>query len=190
MSQERRGLDRIVELRVDTDAPPQLVGYAAIFGQRTTIAGMFHEQIDPGAFRDAVGEDDVRALFNHDPNFLLGRSAAGTLRLSEDATGLRYEIDMPDTQVGRDVLTSVKRGDIRGSSFAFDVVGDVWTNPTRSGELPVRTITKARLFDVSPVTFPAYEQTSVSARSQAEASTRPVDTMSVERSRWTLAQKG
>lgn len=163
-----------------------LSGYAAVFNQRTSIVGVFDEEIAPGAFTDAVGRDDVRALFNHDPNHVLGRSTAGTLRLVEDATGLRYEIDPPDTQAGRDVAHLVARGDVQGSSFSFEVEADEWD---RRATPPVRRITRAKLYDVGPVTFPAYAQTTVSARSLAVARQASADTLSRERSRWTLGSK-
>ena len=82
--------------RVEGTAP-KIGGYAAVFNREAVIAGMFREQIAPGAFTDAIGRDDVRALFNHDANFVLGRTVSGTLRLSEDETGLRYDVTPPST---------------------------------------------------------------------------------------------
>ncbi len=183
---ERRTLSGTVEARAEGESRT-LQGYGAIFNQRTEILGLFEEQIAPGAFGDAIGRDDVRALFNHDPNMVLGRSSAGTLRMVEDETGLRYDIDPPDTQVGRDVVTLIARGDVQGSSFSFETQDESWDYP-KSG-LPLRTIRRAKLYDVGPVTFPAYEQTTVSARSR-EAAKPVADTdMSREWSRWTLASK-
>ncbi len=100
MKVERRVVTQPVEVRAMGDTP-MLSGYAAVFNTDTVIAGMFRERIAPGAFTAAVREDDVRALFNHDPNCVLGRTTAGTLSLSEDQTGLRYQIDPPDTQVAQ-----------------------------------------------------------------------------------------
>ena len=112
--------------------------------------------IQPGAFDSVLG-NDVRAFFNHDPNFLLARTSSGTLRLSTDKKGLKYEFDVPDTTAGRDLLVSMKRGDITQSSFAFQVETDSWKD-TSKGE--IRTIEKvSRLFDVSPVSIPAYPDT-------------------------------
>lgn len=182
---ERRTMAGSVEARAEGEART-LHGYAAVFGQRTDIMGLFDEQIAPGAFRDAIGRDDVRALFNHDPNYVLGRSSAGTLRLAEDARGLRYDIDPPDTQVGRDVTISIARGDVQGSSFSFEVEEESWDYP-KDGR-PVRTIQRAKLYDVGPVTFPAYEQTTVSARSREAARGVGAETLSRELSRWKLAQ--
>jgi HK97 family phage prohead protease len=180
---ERRAIAMPVEFRTEADKPA-LSGYAAVFGAATEIAGLFREQIAPGAFRDAVGRDDVRALFNHDANFVLGRTTSGTLRLVEDDKGLRYDVDPPDTQWARDLMVSVQRGDVSQSSFAFEVTEDEWEYGKR-GEMPLRTIKQVRLHDVSPVTYPAYATTTVSARSveAAKFEVVPVDTWTVQLSR-------
>lgn len=148
-----------------------LIGHAAIFNSETVICGFFREQIAPRAFRKSIKENDIRALFNHDTNFVLGRNTAGTLRLSEDDEGLLYEIDLPDTQAARDLWTSIDRGDITQSSFAFDPVKEQRDEPDEdAGELlPLYTVKEARLYDVSPVTFPAYEDTDVMARALTRA---------------------
>ncbi|PPA72571.1 HK97 family phage prohead protease [Achromobacter spanius] len=145
---------------------PQIAGYAAVFNTRSALLfGTFVEEIAPGAFDDVMG-DDVRALFNHDPNFVLGRTRSNTLRLEIDSRGLAYTIDPPETQTVRDlVLTPLKRGDVTGSSFGFRVApdGDEWR---REGEIIVRTIHKlAELRDVSPVTYPAYGDSHAAQRS-------------------------
>jgi len=159
-----------VEARAEGDAggetPKQLVGYAAVFNTETVIYDYFRERISPGAFAGAIA-GDVRALWNHDTNHVLGRTKAGTLRLSEDEKGLRVEIDPPDTQLGRDLMVSVDRGDVSQMSFAFRAIREEWEE--REGEMPLRTILEAELFEVSPVTFPAYEDTEISARSVATA---------------------
>ena len=126
------------------------------------------ERIDSAAFDSAIQADDVRALVNHDPNQLIGRSAAGTLRLSVDNTGLRYEIDLPDTSAGRDVRESVSRGDLDGSSFSF-VPERIETE--QDGERQVRRVMSVRLMDVGPVAFPAYEGSTVAARAIGDTST-------------------
>jgi hypothetical protein len=144
-----------------------LVGHAAVFNTVADIGGWFREKIAPGAFKKTLADNaDVRALLNHNPDKILGRTKAGTLKLREDETGLLSEISMPETTVGRDLMISVKRGDIDQMSFAFQSIQEQWDET--DAEHPVRTITEARLFDVSPVTFPAYPTTDVSARS-AEA---------------------
>lgn len=146
---------------------PCLRGHAAVFNQLSDDLGGFREQIVPGAFADALGVDkaDVRALFNHDPNFVLGRTASGTLRLKEDSRGLAFECDVPDTQTVRDlVLAPIERGDISHMSFQFGVKpgGQDWANDDEGRT--IRTLKSLRLFDVSPVTFPAYRQTDVALR--------------------------
>ena len=156
------------EIRASTEesGPAKILGYGAVFNSRSENLGGFREVIAPGAF-DSVLEDDVRALFNHDPNFVLGRSASGTVRLSVDESGLRYEIDPPDTQTIRDlVLAPMARGDISQSSFAFRIArdGDQW-DEDEDGVI-VRTVTRVqRLYDVSPVTYPAYVDASAATRS-------------------------
>jgi uncharacterized protein len=150
-----------------SDGKPVIVGYASVFfnaADRGTEYEMWRgvrERIAPGAFDRAIREDDVRGLFNHDPNHILGRNGAGTLRLSVDATGLRYEIDPPDTEIGRSVVAAIDRGDITGSSFGF--VPDV-TSFREEGEDTIVVREAVRLFDVSPVTFPAYAAASTGLR--------------------------
>lgn len=176
MDLERRGLHDAVVLRLQA-AKPTLSGYAARYNSETVIMGLWRERIARGAFASALdGTDDVRALFNHDPNKLLGRTSSGTLSLSDDEKGLRYDIDLPDTQDARDVRELIKRGDVTGSSFGFRIVEDEWDDtPTKRGQLPLLTIRKVELFDVSPVTFPAYPQTSVSARAKGAAAQAEIE---------------
>jgi len=134
-----------------------------VFDKLSDNLGGFREKIDPGAFADVL-KDDVRALFNHDSNIVLGRTAAGTLKIKQDSEGLHYEVDLPDTQQARDLALSVERGDINQSSFGFIVEDDDWAEDDE-GRI-VRTIRSFRsLFDVSPVTFPAYPDTTVGKRS-------------------------
>ena len=165
---EKRALACEVRAELDDEGRPvRIVGHGAVFNRQSDmIMGMFKEEIAPGAFDDVLG-DDVRALFNHDPNFVLGRTTSGTLELSIDAEGLRYDINPPDTQSVRDlVLAPLQRGDITGSSFAFRVApdGDEWRE--EDDGLIVRTITRfSRLLDVSPVTYPAYPDAGAAKRS-------------------------
>jgi len=156
-----------VEMRVTKNADGQdvLDGYSAVFARDSENLGGFVERIVPGAFAKVL-DDDVRALFNHDSNLILGRTTANTLSLSEDKTGLHSEIIPPDTNAGRDIVVSVKRGDITHQSFAFSIApgGDRWED--FPGGRTVRTITEiGKLYDVSPVTFPAYPDTTIAARS-------------------------
>lgn len=162
--QETRTLPEPVEVRQAEDGSKQLRGYAALFNTPAQVSG-WEERIAPGAFTDAIQRDDVRALFNHDPNYVLGRTPK-TLRLEQDSRGLRYEVDLPETSWAADLHASILRGDINQSSFAFVVEGEEWNGKSKP---PVRTITKVRLYDVSPVTYPAYAQTTVSARAEARA---------------------
>jgi HK97 family phage prohead protease len=163
MNIERRAYVANLSLEERDGSPPKIRGHAAVFNQLSEDLGGFREQISPGAFATAIVEDDVRALFNHDPNFVLGRNRSGTLLMSEDEGGLAVEIDPPDTQWARDLMQSMRRGDISQMSFGFrvDKGGQSWAKTDQGS---IRTITKARLFDVSPVTFPAYPQTDVAVR--------------------------
>lgn len=137
-------------------------GYAAVFNSFFDELG-YREIIKPGAFARALQQSqDVRGLFNHDPNHVLGRTRSGTMRLYEDETGLRYEIDPPETTTARDVVESLKRGDISGSSFSFTVApgGETWRS---EGDQYIRELTDLDLYDVGPVTFPAYTATTSEA---------------------------
>jgi len=142
----------------------QIVGYAAKFGEETTIAGRFRERIERGAFRRAIAEDDIRALINHSPERVLGRLKSGTLRLEEDAIGLRYEIDPPETEAARELVTLIERGDVSGASFGFQVRqgGEDWSYDAQP---PLRSLTDISLFDVSVVTYPAYASATAALRS-------------------------
>lgn len=156
----------------------EVFGYAAKFNTRSENMGFesveMYEIIEPGAFDDVL-KDDVRALFNHDSSAILARSknGEGTLSIGVDETGLWYRFSPPDTQAGRDLTVSLERGDIDQSSFGFLVEkeGEKWER-SRDGDGPtiyVRTIKKiSRLFDVSPVTFPAYADATVALRSLEE----------------------
>lgn len=154
------------EIRVERneDKPPKVVGHAAVFNQLSEDLGGFREQIKPGAFAEAIKTDDVRALFNHNPDLILARNKAKTLRLSEDSKGLSIEFEPSDTQVGRDLLVSLERGDISQMSFGFNVraEGQDWSEDDE-GQM-IRTLTNVRLFDISPVVYPAYPQTDVAKR--------------------------
>lgn len=162
-TRERRSFTFVRAAAKDGE-PRRMVGHAAVFGEVADIGGWFREQIAPGAFTASIQADDIRALFNHDPNYVLGRNTAKTLTLSEDETGLRVEIDPPDTQFARDLAVSMARGDITQMSFAFEVLDEEWQRGEDT-ELDLRTLKKVRLYDVSPVTFPAYEGTDIALRS-------------------------
>ncbi len=162
----------LTELRVDagTEGKPTIFGYAAVFEQLSGVMWGWQEKIARGAFAKAIVEDDVRALFNHDPNFVLGRNMAKTLRMWEDIHGLRFEIEPPDTQVGRDLLESIRRGDIDQMSFAFRAIKEAWEELDKAndaGAWAIRTLLEVKLYDISVVTYPAYPQTSAAVRESA-----------------------
>lgn len=144
-----------------------LTGYAAVFNALSEDLGGFVEQIAPGAFKKTLQEADVRALWNHSPDVVLGRTKSGTLRLVEDQVGLRFELDLPNTQAANDLIELVNRGDVNQMSFAFRTVKDAWA-PAAANEMPVRTLQEVALLDVSPVTYPAYPQTSAAVRAMVE----------------------
>ena len=161
---ERRYFNGEVRAITNEQGQTLITGYASVFNSVSEDLGGFREYIAPGAFTDVLADIsnlDCRGLFNHDPNYVLGRTVAGTLTLSQDDKGLMYTITPPDTQFAKDLLVSINRGDITGSSFGFTLIpdeDDIWTTDTNGN--PVRTITRVRdLFDVSPVTFPAYPGT-------------------------------
>jgi len=155
----------IEELRINTIEEKRYIeGHAAVFDSWSeTLGGMFpfREKVNRGAFEESLEKDDIRALFNHDANFVLGRNRAGTLELREDEKGLYVKIIPPDTQMARDLITSIERGDINQMSFGFSVEEEKCN--TEDG-IDVRELRKVKLFDVSPVTFPAYPATDVGLR--------------------------
>ena len=156
---------RVMEVRA-AEGERRIEGYAATFNDVTDL-GYFREQIAVGAF-DGHLADDVRLLINH-TGVPLARTTNGTLRLSVDETGLRYEAQLADTHEGRDLYTLIKRGDISQSSFAFSIEEEAWDNKAN-----LRTVNKVgRLYDVSPVTYPAYATTTVAARNAAAAAQEP-----------------
>jgi uncharacterized protein len=169
---ERRS---VAEFRAETleGGARKLSGYAAIFNSETTIHtsfGSFREVIRPGAFtRSLLEGQDVVAWYQHGEGgpLPLGRTKAGTLRLSQDNRGLAFELDMPDTSAARDLAVSVQRGDVREASFAFEPAaegGERWTN----GDPSLRELLDLNVFDIAPVVFPAYPSTSVGLRSAAD----------------------
>jgi len=170
MNTERR-MTPAASITIETrdDGKKVVSGYGAVFhnpkdeGTEFQLWSDLRERIAPGAFDRALKEKhDARGLFNHDPNMLLGRVGSGTMRLSVDKKGLRYEIDLPDTQVGRDVAASIARGDLTGSSFAFSVKRQSWE---QGKDFDIRTIEDLDLYDTGPVTYPAYSATTTGLRS-------------------------
>lgn len=164
---ERRSYP-IRDIRATDGDNPQISGYAAVFNELSEDLGGFYERIERGAFARTLESADVRALWNHDSNFPLGRTRAGTLALSEDEIGLAFEIDPPNTSYARDLLVSMRRGDIDQMSFGFRTIRDRWE---QIGGQVIRTLLEVELFDVSPVTYPAYPTTSAAVRSKFESFT-------------------
>lgn len=152
------------------DSPRIISGYAAVFNQVAEIGYWYRykEQIAPDAF-EGCNYDKCVACFNHNTDNILARYSSGTLKLSVDSVGLRFEFEVPNTTVGNDMYELVKRGDISQCSFAFVVSEDTWKYDEQDDENDLRTINKiSELWDVSLVTYPAYEGTSVDARSADE----------------------
>ena len=159
-----------VELRAEGELTADFYGHAALFNKRTWIGGRvwgFWEQLAPSAFNKTIPECDCRFLINHDPNLLLARNKAGTLTLSTDETGLVTEAPGLDRRQSytNDVVISLERGDITQMSFAFEVVKQSWEILDDDTEL--RTIEEVKLWDVSVVTYPAYEETDAGLRAAA-----------------------
>lgn len=167
----------LAQLRIEerADKPPLIEGYGAVFyraddpGTEFQLWQDLYERIMPGAF-DGAKDGDVRSLFNHDSNWVLGRTKAEppTLQLDVDTVGLRYRVTPPDTQAVRDqVLTPIRRGDVDGSSFMFVPRKFSWVQDTRDGrQIEIRQVEKVELFEVGPVTFPAYAATSAGVRAE------------------------
>ena len=174
MSYERRTTTGDVELR-EEDETLTAVGYASVWDRLSQNLGGFVERVFPGSFRSTLKQSDIRALYHHEPDPLLGRSGNGTLTMEEDDVGLRYSIALPKTQLGRDVAELLRRGDLVGSSIGFRVIngGEYW-GETPDG-YPLRSITEVSLRDLGPVTFPAFSDTSASLRSLAEGRSLDLD---------------
>lgn len=152
------------EIRAEDDGI-KVEGYAAVFGQETDIGGMFREVIERGAFNEAIERDDVVFLINH-KGLPLARTRSGTLRLSEDDHGLKIETSLdPDDPDVKSIAGKMKRGDLDKMSFAFLADRDGGQDWDYRGDIPLRTIKKARLFDVSVVTNEAYSGTEIALRS-------------------------
>jgi HK97 family phage prohead protease len=168
----------VTELRASTEGDKQFIsGYASVYNQPTDKMG-FREVVKPGAFDRALKEKhDVRVLFNHEPSAILGRTTAGTATLESDKKGLKFRCEMPNTTTGRDVMESIKRGDISQCSFGFRAVKQGWVNepdPEDSSKtVATRELHDVDLGDVSAVTYPAYDGTSVGpSRSYTQAEIR------------------
>lgn len=162
--ERRRGIESF-ELRSMEDGSNLIKGYAAEFEKLSVNLGGFREQIRKGAFANSLRDSVVKALWNHNTDMVLGSTKNGTLKLWEDDRGLAFELSLPDTTWGRDALESIRRGDVEGVSFGFQVNVDEWD---QSGDEVIRTLVDVELHEISPTPFPAYPQTSVSVRTATE----------------------
>jgi len=167
------------------DAPKKIIGHGAVYNKLSDDLGGFRELFEPGSFADSIKVDDIRSLRDHTPTYILGRRKAGTLELQEDERGVYYEVAMPETSYADDLIVSIERGDVTGCSIIFQVDGEkgerwfmegkevekleafiaMWDGKRHKIE---RHINKARMYDIGPVTFPAYPQTDIKARSLVE----------------------
>lgn len=191
MSIERRNIptERArVHVEKREDGKRFITGYAAVYyrdgdaGTEFQLSTDLIERIMPGAFDRALSEsDDARGLFNHDSNNLLGRVSAGTLTLSVDDIGLRYEIPVDENDPDHlRVVAKIERGDLNGSSFSFIAEKVTWIE---EGDRDIREINSVKLYDVGPVTFPAYESTTAGMRAVGD-----MDEVTTERNRWKAAR--
>lgn len=152
------------EVRVSEGYAPKIEGTGVIYNQLSNVMyGMFREQIAPGAFSESIAKRDIRTLWNHNTDFPLGRTGNGTVRISEDEDGIHFSNDPPSTSWGSDAVQSIRRRDVSQMSFGFVTIEDSWSYGT-DNQL-IRTVTKGELWEMSPVTFPAYPQTDVAVRS-------------------------
>ncbi|WP_349319202.1 HK97 family phage prohead protease [Mycolicibacterium canariasense] len=162
-----------MEVRAGSNNKMTIGGYAAKFNRMSQNLGGFVEQIDNRAFNKSAGDGwpDVIARYNHDDNFVLGTTNAGTLRCTIDGVGLLYDVDLPSSRA--DVFELVQRNDVSKSSFAFITIEDDWG--TNDQGFPVRTLVATKLIDVAPVNTPAYLDTSTGLRSLARKFDAPVE---------------
>lgn len=154
--------DAEIELRSDEDKKT-LHGYAAKFDSLSVPLFGFREKIRKGAFTESIKKNNIRALWNHNTDMVLGSTKTGTLQLEEDQKGLRFELELPDTQAGRDAAVSVSRGDVDGMSFSFEALRQEWDE--KDDKNVIRTLIEVDVKEISPTAFPAYPKTKVMARS-------------------------
>lgn len=160
------------ELRMEEESK-SLVGYAAVFNSETVIGGEFREMIAPGAFSKTIDESDIRFLWNHNSDIVLGRNRAKTLTLVEDETGLKINCQPSENStIAQDCVDTINRGDVNQMSFGFYPIKEEWQEPEERSDKPLRIIREAVLFDVSAVTYPAYEDSSIQLRTAMENSGR------------------
>jgi hypothetical protein len=152
-----------LEIRKTDDGKVTARGYAAVFEKLSLPLYNFKEKIRSGAFKNSISKNNIRALWNHNADIVLGSTKANTLRLEEDAKGLRFELDLPDTQAGRDAAVLIQRGDVEGMSFGFRTIKQEWDESDPKNI--VRTLVDLDCSEISATAFPAYPQTKVGVRS-------------------------
>lgn len=163
MRRQGRVFETRFEVRDESDGPV-IYGYGAVFDVPSLDLGGWRERIKPGAFKKTLRENkDILSFFNHNPNAVLGRTTSGTLTASEDFHGLTYQVKPPDTQWASDLLVSMRRGDVRGSSFMFETVKSEWVKADDG--VDERHVQEVRLYEVGPVTMPAYPSADSGVRS-------------------------
>lgn len=162
---ERRVFQTELRALTDSAGNPIIEGYGAVFNSLSLNLGGFKERVQERAFTKTLQEGDPRSLFGHSPLHVLGRRSAGTLEVWTDSKGLGYRVKPPNAQWARDLMASIERGDIRESSFMFDTIRDSWLDKTQEGD-PIRDLVEVRLYELGPVTFPAYEDTEVEIRTR------------------------
>lgn len=170
-------LDKLTFRAADGDHAPGIEGYASVFNRNSApitdwLGLSYRERVAPGAFKKTIDEADIRALWNHDPNWVLGRTKSKTLRLREDEFGLAVEIDPPATSWANDLMEVMRRGDVDQMSVGFEIVRDKWESyedHDTGKRSDVHVLLEAKLFDVSVVTFPAFPQTEAKVRALMES---------------------
>lgn len=153
-----------VEVRKDDNGQRTAKGYAALFDKLSPKRFNFQEKIRSGAFKNSIKKGEIKALWNHDDNFVLGSMQNGTLRLEEDERGLKFELDLPDTQAGKDAAVSIKRKDVTGMSFGFRAIKQEWDE--KDPKNIIRTLVEVECREISPTAFPYYPTTKVNIRSE------------------------
>jgi HK97 family phage prohead protease len=161
---EERTVPLTVEVRAaDDGGGPIIAGHAAVFNSPSHDLGGFREYILPGAFKRTLKNSrDIPSFFNHDPHYVLGRTGNKTLTLAEDLEGLAFQVRPPETAWARDLLVSMRRGDISGASFTFRVIRDQWDKDTDG--MPKRSISEIELYEAGPVSMPAYPAADANVR--------------------------
>ncbi|BAU28966.1 prohead peptidase [Aneurinibacillus soli] len=153
-----------IEVRMEGEAgAPTVSGDVVMFEQLSVPLWGFREKVRKGAFDKSLRKSIIKALWNHNSDLVLGSTKNRTLRLWEDDMALRFELDLPNTTWGKDAAESIRRGDVDGVSFGFEVVKDEWDYDDPSDV--IRTLIEVNLYEISPTPFPAYPDSSVDMRS-------------------------